>query len=194
MINPDIINLLKLGIIRDVERGYSCDDYHQLIACAVADHADKLGREIDYIEIGTLTGNSANAVLITGKVRRAVLVDNFSLVWQGRTQTKKMVEERLLPFAGRFEVMEGDGRKIVRNLTETFDVGFVDGDHEAESCRIDMENMLPRLRQGGVMFIHDVGNKPFTYLLPVVAAFVRDNKLVMKLHDVVDGLAELTRQ
>jgi hypothetical protein len=56
-----------------------------------------------------------------------------------------------------------------------------------------MENMLPRLRFNGVMFVHDVGNKPFTYLLPVVAAFVRDNNLVMKLHDVADGLAELTR-
>jgi predicted O-methyltransferase YrrM len=173
--------------------GYSCDDYHQLIAKSVALHAGKLGRDVDYIEIGTLTGNSAEAVLKTGFIHRAVLVDDFSLIYQGVKQSKQMVEARLKLFEGHFEVMEGDSRKIVRNLTETFDVGFVDGDHEAESCRIDMTNMLPILRPDGVMFIHDVGNPSFTYLQPVVAAFARDNKLTMRLHDVSDGLAELRR-
>jgi len=179
---------------RNVDRGYSCDDYHQLIASRVQEYAAKLGRDIDYIEIGTFTGNSAAAVLATDKVNRAVLIDNFELPWNGQRQSKQMVEHRLWKYTGHFEVMEGDCRKIARNITETFDVGFVDGDHSEESCRIDMMNMLPLLRTDGVMFVHDVGNKPFTYLLPVVAAFVRDNKLVMRLHDVSDGLAELTRQ
>jgi len=193
MTDTELLDHLKLGFHRDVTKGYSCDDYHQLIALRVQQHAEKLRRDIDYIEIGTLTGNSANAVLMTGKVRRAVLVDDFSLIYQGRTQTKKMVEERLAQYDGKFEVMQGDSRKIVRNLTETFDIGFVDGDHSEDSCRIDMENMWPRINDGGIMFIHDVGNKPFTYLLPIVSAFVRDNNLNMKLHSVSDGLAELTK-
>ena len=193
MSDSEVLELLRMGITRDVERGYSCDDYHQLIACEVVKHAEKLGRDIDYIEIGTLTGNSANAVLITGKVRRAVLVDDFSLVWNPK-QSKATVSARLSKYEGKFEVMEGDSRKIVRNLTEMFDVGFVDGDHEAESCRIDMTNMLPRLRDDGVMFVHDVGNESFTYLQPVVAAFAKQNKLVMQLHEVADGLAELRRK
>jgi len=192
MNDPDIINKLD-SIKRNIECGYSCDDYHRLIAGRVSEHAEKLGRDIDYIEIGTLTGNSAEAILVTGKVRRAVLIDNFSLIWQGKRQSKQLVESRLAKYAGRFEVLDGDCRAIAPQLTEMFDVGFVDGDHSEDSCRIDMTNILPRLRDNGVMFIHDVGNKPFTYLLPVVAAFVRDNNLNMKLHDVVDGLAELTR-
>lgn len=179
--------------LRDVDRGYSCDDYHQLIAARITEYAEKLGRDIDYIEIGTFTGNSAAAVLSTGHIRRAVLIDNFCLPWNGQLQSKEMVEERLSKYAGHFEIMEGDSRKIAHNLTETFDAGFVDGDHSEDSCRIDMENMLPLIRPDGVMFVHDVGNKPFTYLLPVVAAFARDNKLAMTLHDVSDGLAELTR-
>jgi predicted O-methyltransferase YrrM len=179
--------------LRDRSKGYSCDDYHQLISQSVIAEATLLGRDIDYIEIGVLTGNSASAVLATGKIRRAVLVDNFSLIYLGVKQSKQKVEERLAKHAGKFEVMEGDCRKIVRNLTETFDVGFVDGDHEEDSCRIDMTNMLPRLRDDGVMFIHDVGSHPFTYLLPVVADFAMRNQLSMKLHDVADGLAELRR-
>ena len=193
MTDTETLDLLKMGITRDNERGYCCDDYHQLIALAVVAHAEKFGRDIDYIEIGTLTGNSAEAVLITGKVRRAVLVDDFSLIWCGTKQSKQTVSARLAKYDGKFEVMEGDSRKIVRNLMETFDVGFVDGDHEAESCRIDMTNMLPRIRPDGVMFVHDVGNESFTYLQPVVAAFAKDNKLTMRLHDVSDGLAELRR-
>lgn len=173
--------------------GWACDDYHRLIADRVMGHAVGLGRDIDYIEIGTLTGNSAEAVLKTGKVHRAVLVDDFSLEWGGSRQSKQKIEARLEPFAGHFEVMEGDCRKVVPKINETFDIGFVDGDHAEESCRIDMANMLPLLRPYGIMFIHDVGNESFTYLLHVVARFAKENGLTMKLHNVSDGLAELTR-
>ena len=185
--------MIDLGIKRDPARGYSCDDYHQLIAESVIEHSDKLGRPIDYIEIGVLTGNSAAAILATNKIHRAVLIDDFSLIYLGIKQSKQKVEERLAQHAGKFEVMEGDCRKIVRNLTDTFDIGFVDGDHSEDSCRTDMTNMLPRIRDDGIMFIHDVGSHPFTYLLPVVADFAMRNKLSMRLHDVADGLAELTR-
>ena len=178
----------------NAQLGYSCDDYHQVIAASVVAHALKLKRDVDYIEIGTLTGNSAEAVLKTGKINRSVLVDDFSLIWGGIKQSKEKVDARLAPFLGHFEVMEGDCRKVVRNLTEMFDIGFVDGDHEAESCRIDMTNMLPRLRDDGIMFVHDVGNENFTYLLPVVGAFARDNGLTITLHNVSDGLAELRRK
>ena len=186
MTSTETLNHLKIG--------FACDDYHQLIANRVSEHSEKIRRLIDYIEIGTLTGNSAEAVLATCKVRRAALVDNFSLTWGGQTMSKEKIEARLEPYAGLFEMMEGDSRKIVRNLTEMFDIGFVDGDHAEDSCRIDMTNMLPRLRDDGIMFIHDVGNPSFTYLMPVVAAFARDNNCSMILHKVSDGLAELTRK
>lgn len=174
--------------------GYSCDDYHRLIANTVTLHSGYLGRPIDYVEIGTFTGNSAAAVLATGKIHRAVLIDNFCLDFKGQRQSKQMVEERLQQYNGCFEVMEGDSRVIARDLKETFDIGFVDGDHSEESCRIDMTNMLPLLRSNGIMFVHDVGNKSFTYLMPVVTRFALENKLTMTLHDVSDGLAELIRK
>ena len=173
--------------------GHCCDDYHQLIAARVTERSEKLGRGIDYVEIGTFTGNSAAAVLGTGKINRAVLIDNFCLPFKGKTQSKKLVEARLAQHIGHFEVMVGDAGQVARKIIENFDIGFVDGDHESESCFRDMTNMLPLLREAGIMFIHDVGNESFTYLLPVVAAFARDNKLQMVLHNVSDGLAELTR-
>ncbi len=175
------------------DMGHCCDDYHQLIASRVTELAEKLERNIDYIEIGTFTGNSAAAVLGTGKINRAVLIDNFCLPFKGKTQSKKLVETRLAEHVGKFEVMVGDGRVIARKLRETFDIGFVDGDHEKESCFADMSNMLPLLKQDGIMFIHDVGNESFTYLLPVVMGFAKDNKLKIYLHNVSDGLAELKR-
>jgi len=47
------MNSDTLGIERDVDKGYSCDDYHQLIATRVQECAVKFSRDIDYIEIGT---------------------------------------------------------------------------------------------------------------------------------------------
>ena len=183
--------------MNDPDKGYCCDDYHQLIAKRVSELAEQLGREVSYIEIGTFTGNSAAAVLGTGKISRAVLIDNFCLEWKGKRQSKQMVEERLKDYAEHFEILEGDSRTITPQLSESFDVGFVDGDHSEESCQIDMLNMWPLIKQNGVMFIHDVGpahGKGFTHLLPVVATFALGNQLLIALHNVSDGLAELKRK
>src|SRR6266446_1788207 len=158
------------------------NDYHQLIANTVVDQARKLGRLIDYIEVGVLTGNSAEAVLSTCKVRNAVLIDNWSL--QTPPTSKRQVKERLSKFAAIFDLIEGESKDILPTVGEQFDIGFVDGDHTAEGCQSDMEKMLPLLRSDGIMFVHDVVNTDFPHLKALVQKFAQENNLVLQLHDV----------
>ncbi len=169
------------------------NDYHELIAQRVTEQSEKLGRLIDYIEVGTFIGHSAEAVLGTHKVKQAILIDNFSLQNNGKPQTKDMVELRLLPFRGLFEIIEGDSRVVLPAISRLYDIGFVDGDHSEEGCRIDMENMLPLLRDDGVMFVHDMLNPDFENLRTVAATFASENKLQIVIHEVMNGLAELRR-
>jgi len=167
------------------------NDYHQLIANTVVEQAQKLGRLIDYIEVGVLTGNSAEAVLSTCKVRNAILIDNWSL--QTPPTSKEQVEQRLSKFAAIFDLIEGESSDILPTVGEKFDVGFVDGDHSPEGCLSDMGNMLPLLRKDGIMFVHDVGNPDFPYLKELVINFAHENKFYKAtFHEVMNGLAELT--
>jgi predicted O-methyltransferase YrrM len=57
---------------------------------------------------------------------------------------------------------------------------------------MDMTNMLPLLREDGVMFVDDVEN-PGYHLKELVPKFARDNKLTCKMHRVHNVLAELRR-
>ncbi len=168
------------------------DKYHRLIADRVLERAENLGRHLDYIEVGVLTGNSAEAVLSTRKVRSAILIDNFSMTLNGVKQSKDMVELRLLPFRGLFEIIEGDSNDVLRQMTRLFDIGFVDGDHTGEGCRSDLENMMPLIRDGGIIFVHDVLNSYFKNLKDVSETFAREHNLSFTLHaHVEEGLAEL---
>lgn len=169
------------------------NDYHRIIADAVIMQAAKLGRLVDYIEVGVLTGNSAEAVLQTWKVRHAQLIDDWSLHYNGQPQTREMVEERLSIYNGLFLITDGDSRRIVPSLAGHFDVGFVDGDHSTDGCRIDCENMLRVIREDGVMFVHDVANPSFE-LREVVIDFADRFGLSVEFHDCMNGLAEIRKE
>lgn len=170
-------------------------DAHQLLADAVTAFSNAHGnRLVDYIEIGVLTGNSAVAVLATKKIRRAVLVDNFS--YSQPPSSKQAVEQRLnAEYGGLFEVMEGDSKQIVPRLKEQFDIGFVDGDHSDEGCLADLTNMLPLIRPDGVIFVHDLTNPGFLSLKRVTEKFAQDNGLTFTFHNHVhNALGELRRK
>ena len=169
------------------------NDYHKLIADAVTAHAAKLGRLVDYIEVGVLTGNSAKAVLGTGKVRYAVLIDNFSNTHCGDSQSSpEIARNNLATYAGLFDIRVGSSTDILPTVVEDFDVGFIDGDHTDAVCWSDMVNMLRLIREDGIMFVDDLDNPGYT-LLPLVQKFAVENKLNFTHHSVHNGLGELRR-
>src|SRR5215510_12851929 len=161
------------------------EDYHQLLADRVTELSDKLGREVDYIEVGTCTGNSAEAVLQTGKVRHATLIDNWS--YKSIPKADEIsVRTRLAPYADKISILTGDSKKVMPRVMRSFDIGFVDGDHSVDYCFSDMTNIFLRLRVGGIMFVDDV--KGHAELEPLARGFARDHSLSYTFHDVHEGL------
>jgi predicted O-methyltransferase YrrM len=169
------------------------DDYHQLLSYRVIERSETLGRLIDYIEVGTHKGDSAKAVLGTGKVRHAILIDNFSNTHCGvSVSSLEEAKKNLDAWQGLFEIIVGDSRLVLPGIGEEFDIGFVDGDHTNSACQNDMLKMLPLIRENGIMFVDDIRN-PYYTLEDVVDKFAAEKKLKMKYHQVHYGLAELTR-
>lgn len=169
------------------------DDYHLLISNTVIAHAAHLGRFIDYVEVGVLTGNSAKAVLGTGKVRYAVLIDNFSNTHCGNDKSSpEIAAKNLEAYDGLFEIKVGDSRNILPTISEEFDVGFVDGDHTDDAAWSDMFNMLPLLRPDGVMFVDDLDNHGYN-LRGLVERFAFEKQLKLTFHSVHHGVGELRR-
>ena len=168
------------------------DDYHQLIADRVNDLADAFGRDIDYIEVGVLTGNSALAVLSTGRCRHATLIDTFaSDLSREYNSTPELVENNLAEFKGLFEIKVGDSAQVLPTIKRQFDLGFVDGEHNEPACQSDMEKMFPLIRPRGIMFVDDLRNPEQLEL--VVINFATANKLRFVHHNVHHGLGEVWR-
>lgn len=169
------------------------NDYHELIAERVTEQAAKLGRFVDYIEVGVLTGNSAKAVLSTGKVRYAVLIDNFSNTHCGESvSSPEIARANLSAYEGLFDIRVGDSRDILPTIVEEFDIGFVDGDHTNEAAWSDMSNMLKILREDGIMFVDDLDNIGYTLKI-LVERFAFEHQLSFTHHSVHEGLGELRR-
>ena len=167
------------------------DDYHQLIADRVVEHAGRLGRSIDYVEVGVLTGNSARAVLSTGRCRRAVLIDTFaSDLAREWNSTPELVEENLSRYVGFFEIKVGDSADVLPALKEKFDIGFVDGEHNEPATLSDMEKMFPLLRENGIMFVDDLENPEQLHYTAL--NFAAAHRLRMVYHRVHHGLGEIS--
>jgi predicted O-methyltransferase YrrM len=167
------------------------DDYHQLIAERVVEHAERIGRPIDYIEVGVLTGNSARAVLSTTRCRRAVLIDNFSTDLSRQwNSSPELVETNLAKYKGLFEIKVGDSAAVLPTLKEKFDIGFVDGEHNEPACLSDMEKMFPLLREDGIMFVDDLENPEQLHYTAL--NFATAHRLRMVYHRVHHGLGEIT--
>jgi hypothetical protein len=167
------------------------DDYHQLIADRVVEHSKRIGRSIDYIEVGVLTGNSARAVLSTGKCRHATLIDTFatdlSRQWES---TPELVEKNLAEFKGIFDIRVGDSAVVLPTLLREYDIGFVDGEHNEPACLSDMEKMFPLLRENGIMFVDDLENPEQLHYTAL--NFATAHRLRMVYHRVHHGLGEIT--
>jgi predicted O-methyltransferase YrrM len=167
------------------------DDYHQLIADRVVEHSERLGRSIDYVEVGVLTGNSALAVLSTGRCRHAMLIDNFSTALSREwNSSPELVEQNLSRYLGFFEIKVGDSAAVLPTIQDKYDIGFVDGEHNEPACLSDMEKMFPLLRENGIMFVDDLENPEQLHY--VALNFASSKRRRMIYHRVHHGLGEIT--
>jgi hypothetical protein len=187
-------NLEQLAKQHGLFRAIEMEDYHQLIANTVTAHAEKLGRAIDYIEVGVFRGDSAKAVMSTGHCRHALLIDDFSNTHCGdATSSLQTVETNLHDYGGLFEIKPRPSHEVLPTIKRQFDIGFVDGEHTIEGCRGDMELMWPLIRADGVMFIDDMRHPAYPHIEGLVEQFAKDKGLKYTYHQVHEGLGELRR-
>lgn len=66
------------------------------------------------------------------------------------------VLNRLKEFNNRGKVIKGFSKEIIPTITKTFDVIHIDGDHTYEGCKWDIINVIPLLKENGIMVIDDV--------------------------------------
>lgn len=121
---------------------------------------------LDYMEIGVRRGRSMSMVAVQSPRARIVGFDMWIPEYAGmKNPGPQAVKDELarVDFAGTLEFVDGDSSSTVprwfrQNPDRWFDMITVDGDHSIEGARIDLVNVITRLKVGGVLVFDDISN------------------------------------
>ncbi len=168
-------------------------DYYDLITALALAEANRLLRDIDYLEIGTQEGGSALAAFESAHIGHATLIDTWGVQYggSGRGSQQHIIELLGPERMERTVIITGDSHAVVPTLNHSFDFIFVDGDHSEAGCPADMNNCLPLLRPLGVMLVDDIDHPAHSYIRRLVDDFAKTNNLSVRYHKQHYGLAEL---
>lgn len=135
-----------------------------------------VNRPISYLEIGVQEGGSAKAVMQSGVIGFAVLIDTWGTEFGGSGRgSPKHISELLSGFP--VIIISGDSRSVLPMITSAFDLIFIDGDHSADGCLSDMANSVRLLQQSGAMLVDDINHPKHSYIKGVVEKFCDNHRL-----------------
>ncbi len=103
---------------------------------------------VDILEIGTLGGSFGFSLVNT-------FAESFHL---DTIDIKKTGVEDIAKANGVTNITyHSDGsNEFFKQNTKTFDFIFIDGDHSYKQSKLDLENSVKALRNGGIIFMHDI--------------------------------------
>jgi predicted O-methyltransferase YrrM len=166
--------------------------YHPSETEVLGDIARKMRPE-SYLEIGVAEGGSLVAFLFAaqGSVKRITLCDPWGKesCGSGRgSHTHIDILLKRIGYDGTVQYLDGDSNVLIPQLTDKFDVIFIDGDHSEKSAGTDLLNCWPLLNEGGYLAFDDTGAPALPWLKPMLIDFVKDHPEAQITHDVLEPI------
>ena len=131
-------------------------------ASCILSHLDDRAAPLRGTEVGVLRARTSVALLDSLPRLHLSLVDNWKAENQGPACPEIMTEAltNLRPYAGRFRVYKmGSLLGANRLANKTQDFIFIDADHTHPTCYYDIQAYWPKLKVGGIMFVHDIDHE-----------------------------------
>lgn len=140
---------------------------------------------LNILEIGSFKGLSAivmaNALQGKGKI---TCVDSWCEEERFKCYDEFLENIKNYPNILHYRVNSADFKS-----NEKYDLIFVDGGHDYQSCAKDLDNVYPMLKNGGILFGHDyIDNNPNVGVKQAVEEFVAKNKLNFDVYPRTHGI------
>lgn len=150
----------------------------------IREHND--GKKLIGVEIGVHEGINAFHMLSFLPIEKLFLIDpyakyddfkdiGFDTVWDP-DQTFKKAQDKLKRFGDRVVWLRMFSDSAIQHIPDNLDFVYVDGNHDYEFVKKDLELYYPKMRVGGVFGGHDFGCKRLG-VTHAVLEFVEQNKL-----------------
>ncbi len=141
------------------------------------------GKEIKVIEIGTLKGEHAKSILKNLNVKEITLIDPYEdYKSDGNYINAEIAEEiakkRLQRYSNKILWIKDYSEKAINKIEEKMDFIYIDGNHEYEYVKKDLELYWKILKEGGIISGHDIQTNGVS---EAVIEFCNINKLKLQI-------------
>jgi len=118
-------------------------------------------RGIVAMEIGTLEGRNAKSILKELNVEKLYVVDPYENYGDGKSnkllsKAETSAKRRLKKYKNKIVWIKEYSDDAANIIKEKVDFIYIDGNHEYEYVKRDMENYFKKLKKGGVLVGHDI--------------------------------------
>ena len=136
-----------------------------------------------YLEIGVRRGRSlaivANAMPTCDLYGFDLWIENYAGMTNPGPDFVR-AELKRLKYTGQLTLISGDSKETVPQFLNDqadlyFDLITVDGDHSEVGAKTDLENVIDRLKVGGVLLLDDIGHPQHRYLETLWDKLITEN-------------------
>jgi len=134
------------------------------------------------VEIGVAQGINTESILETLNIKKLFLVDPYKPYYQKGElwiQYVKSYEEavkRLNNYSSKVTFIRLPSHEVAKIIPNELDFVYIDGNHDYEYVKMDIEDYYPKIKRGGVLGGHDFYGD-FLGVCRAVVEFANKNKL-----------------
>lgn len=123
----------------------------------------------NYLEIGSMIGESATMVLGFPQIKNVYCVD----IWEDGN-IKSIFDQRL---QGQCKSIHLSSEKASQQISIPLDIVYIDGDHSYEAVSLDLSLWYPKVISGGFICGHDYDTKSWPGCKKAIDQFIQNNHL-----------------
>lgn len=159
----------------------------RFVSESIAKSSDLVG-----VEIGVCRGDNAGFILSTLPIKKLFLIDpyvgyekfKYNVGWTNHTQSDfnddfRIAKERLKEFEDKIKFIRKKSEDAAGDVPDDLDFVYIDGNHDYEFVKRDVELYYPKVKRGGVL-----GGDNFESIFPSVPRAVLEfvDKHDLKIH------------
>ena len=139
-------------------------------------------------EIGVSRGENSKRLLKTLSIKKLYLVDPWIEYEEDNVKVsyencEKIARKRLKPWSDKVVIIKGYSIGVAKHIPNNLDFVYIDGNHQYEYVKQDIELYYPKVKKGGIIGGDDFcGNQ--IGVIRAVLEFVDKNNL--KLHSRIN--------
>jgi len=143
-------------------------------------------RPIIAVEIGADKGKNALNVLRTLSIKKIYLIDPYENYEERSKKEMSSAEieakKRLKPYKNKIIWIKKFSDKAFKDIPNEIDFIYIDGNHEYEYVKKDIENYYPKIKKGGILAGHDISNPKYGKgIIKALMEFSIKNNLIFEI-------------